>query len=88
MPIDHLPKIIDNEITKKKLIGFKILDINKGELGKIKYINSQTAQQLIYVSKDGNEFCFPMHDQFIVNINAEERIMKVKIPKELINLNS
>jgi len=88
LPIEFLPAIDENEMSDKQLIGFKILDINLGELGEITYINSQTAQQLIYVSKKEKEFCFPMHEQFIINVNTEKRIMKVKIPEELINLNS
>ena len=57
-----------------------------GELGKITFINSQTAQQLIYVNKDGKEFCFPWHEQFIRNIDAEKGVMEVEIPEELLNL--
>jgi 16S rRNA processing protein RimM len=88
LPIKFLPEINENKIPEKQLIGFKILDSNLGDLGKITYINSQTAQQLIYVSKEGKEFCFPMNKQFIININTEKKIMEVKIPEELVNLNS
>jgi 16S rRNA processing protein RimM len=88
LPIKFLPEIDKDEISRKQLIGFKILDIKLGELGEITYINSQTAQQLIYVSKEGKEFCFPMNKQFIININTEKRIMEVEIPEELVNLNS
>ena len=87
MPIEFLPEIDSNEISEKQLIGFKIVDINLGELGEISYINSQTAQQLIYVSKDGKEFCFPMHKQFIISVDSKKRIMEVTIPEDLINLN-
>ena len=58
-----------------------------GELGKVTFINSKTAQQLIYVSKDEKEFCFPWHKQFVKNIDAKKRIMKVEISEELLNLN-
>ena len=87
LPIKFLPEIDVTEISEKQLIGFKILDVNLGELGEITYINSQTTQQLIYVSKDRKEFCFPMHKQFIINVNPEEKIMEVSIPEDLINLN-
>jgi 16S rRNA processing protein RimM len=86
LPSNLLPKH-KKELSEKQLVGFKVLDITLGELGKINYINSQTAQQLIYVSKDGKEFCFPMHKQFIININSEKGIMEVNIPKDLISLN-
>jgi 16S rRNA processing protein RimM len=78
----------NNEFPEKQLLGFTIIDVKMGVLGEITYINSQTAQQLIYVSKEGKEFCFPMNKQFIININTEKKIMEVKIPEELVNLNS
>ena len=87
LPIEFLPEIDSNEISEKQLIGFKIVDIKLGELGEISYINSQTAQQLIYVSKDGKEFSFPMHKQFIISVDSKKRIMEVTIPEDLINLN-
>ena len=88
LPKDWIPETDENKITEKKLIGYSVIDINLGNLGEITYINSQTAQQLIYVSKDGKEFCFPMHEQFIINVNTEKGIMEVEIPEELVNLNS
>ena len=87
LPKDWIPETDEKEITEKKLIGYSVIDINLGDLGKITYINSQTAQQLIYVSKDGKEFCFPMHEEFVKRIDPREGIMEVEIPEELLNLN-
>jgi len=77
----------NNEFPEKQLLGFTIIDVKMGVLGEITYINSQTAQQLIYVSKDGKEFCFPKHEQFIKKIDVKEKIMEVEISKELLDLN-
>ena len=87
LPKDGMPETDEKEITEKKLIGYSVIDINLGNLGEITYINSQTAQQLIYVSKDGKEFCFPMHEEFVKRIDPREGIMEVEIPEELLNLN-
>ena len=87
LPKDLIPQENKNEITEKKLIGYSVIDINLGNLGKIAFINSQTTQQLIYVRKDEKEFCFPMHKQFLKEVNSKERIMKVEIPEELLSLN-
>lgn len=75
------------KLTKRKLVGYSVMDVNLSNLGKITYVNSQTLQHLIYVEKDGKEFCFPMHKEFVKGINEEARIMKVEIPKELLYLN-
>jgi len=85
LPKDWIPE--KNKFTEKKIIGYSVVDIHLGDLGKITFINSQTPQKLIYVKKDGKKFCFPMHEKFVKEINLKERIMKVKIPKEIIILN-
>ena len=88
LPSNFLAEIDKTKTSKKQLVGLKVLDIKLGDLGKITYVDKQTAQQLIYVNKERKEFCFPMHQQFIININTEKGIMEVEIPEELINLNS
>ena len=87
LPKEFIPKSDKLEITEKKLIGYTVLDVSHGELGKISYINTQTSQQLIYVEKEGNEFCFPMHEQFVKGISVKEGVMEVEIPEELLELN-
>ena len=91
----YLPKNILLEDKKKKpinnqeLIGFTVIDLKLGLLGEITYINSQTAQKLIYVAKEkeAEEFCFPMHKEFLKKIDLENKLIQVKVPKELIDLN-
>ena len=87
LPKNWIPKTDKDKITEKTLIGYSVIDINIGNLGRITFINSQTAQQLIYVSNNEKEFCFPMHKQFIKGVDSKEKIMKVEIPEELLNLN-
>ena len=87
LPKEFFSETDDNDISKKQLIGFLVIDIKMGELGKITFINSKTAQQLIYLHKDGNEFCFPWHEKFVKNIDAKKGIMEVEIPKEFLDLN-
>ena len=87
LPKEFLPVVDEIKISEKQLIGFKVIDINLGELGKITCVNSEIAQQLIYVSKNEREFCFPMHEHFILGIDTETKIMEVEIPEELLSLN-
>lgn len=76
-----------DEINDKKLIGYKVTDINSSDLGKVSYINSQSGQKVIYVEKNNSEFCFPMHKEFIKKIDTKKREIEVSIPKELLDLN-
>ncbi len=86
LPNKFLPKI-NKKTTENEVLGFKVIDELLGELGEISYINTQTTQKLIYVRTNENEFCFPMHKNFIINVNTKKKIMEVNIPKDLIYLN-
>jgi len=87
LPINLLPENHKEVACKNEIIGFKVLDANIGMLGQVSYIDSQTPQKLIYVRQDGKEFCFPMHENFITDIDIKYQTIKVRIPEELINLN-
>ena len=41
LPKEMLPKIDEDTITDKKLIGLSVIDISLGSLGKVSFINSQ-----------------------------------------------
>ena len=75
------------ENNEGHITNYRVFDIDKGELGKVDYVDTQTKQKLVYVIAEKNNFCFPMHEKFLLEINTEKKIITVKIPKELINLN-
>ena len=87
LPKKIFQKLIKNKTTNKNLVGYSVIDLNHGELGKVSYIDSKTVQKLLYVEKDGKEFCFPINDKFIKKTINNKRIIEVEIPKELIYLN-
>lgn len=87
LPTEFLTKNQKEKINEIQITGFKVIDINLGELGEVSSISSKTHQKLIYVKKEEKEFCFPMHEEFIIKINTEKQVIKVSIPEDLINLN-
>lgn len=87
LPKEILPKIDENTRTEKKLIGLSVIDISLGSLGKVSFINSQSAQKLIYVTNDEKVFCFPMHDKFVKKIDFSKDEIIVDIPEDIIELN-
>ena len=74
--------------NKEDIIGFSVIDIEKGYLGKISNINKKTSQHIIYVTqKNLDEFCFPLHENYVKNIDNNKNIIEVIISEEIINLN-
>ena len=75
------------KIKENDIIGYTISDIHLGFLGRIKFINTQTPQHIIYANHQDKEFCFPMHDKFVKKIDHENKIIHTSIPESIIYLN-
>ena len=86
----YLPKFILKEEDldyNKIIVGFDVIDKRLGKIGRVEFVNESTPQSLIIVKAGGREFFIPFHEQFVLNIILEKKIIQVDIPKELININ-
>ena len=86
LPLELLPKLEGNKFYFHEVIGFTIKDVNYGAVGTIKGINDSTAQALFEIDKDGVEILIPMNDQFIIEVNREQKTISVETPAGLIDL--
>ncbi|WP_295833126.1 ribosome maturation factor RimM [uncultured Winogradskyella sp.] len=86
LPLDLLPKLEGNKFYFHEVIGFKITDENFGEVGIIKSVNDSTAQALFEIDRNSIEILIPMNDEFIVNVDRENKTVFVNTPEGLIDL--
>ena len=49
LPLTALPKLNDDQFYFHEVIGFEVVDSNKGLIGTITYINDNTAQTLFVI---------------------------------------
>ena len=86
LPLEFLPKLADDKFYFHEIIGFKITDINYGNVGIITGINDTTSQALFEVDKDGIEILIPMNDAFIDKVDKPNKTIFVNTPEGLIDL--
>lgn len=67
-------------LTWPDLIGYSIHDDTQGNIGKVKAIDDTTINTLL-ILEDGR--LIPAHEDFIINIDAEHRILHVSLPEGL-----
>lgn len=63
---------------------FRVEDIHHGNLGEIVAVDDSTMNVLFVIEKDGEELLLPAHEEFIVDLDKEQRILKVDIPEGLL----
>ena len=86
LPIEELPKLEGKKFYYHEVIGFKVIDINHGEIGEITHINDQTPQHLFVVKSSGKEILIPINDDFILDLDRINKIVNLKIPEGLLKI--
>jgi 16S rRNA processing protein RimM len=76
----------DDEFLITDLKGFMVHDQTVGELGDIIEIHEYPQQFVAVVSYKFKEIMFPLNDDLIVEIDEENRILKVDLPEGLVDL--
>jgi len=86
LPNKFLPKLEDIN-PDKIIVGFDVTDKTLGRVGMVDFVNEKTPQKLIIVKDGEKEFFIPFHENFVINIDLENRILYIDIPEELMNIN-
>ena len=86
LPLELLPEKDGNDFYSHEVVGFLVVDEEKGELGNVREIIEYPTQSLIQIIKDGKEVLIPIHDDIIKEVNREEKKIYIKAPNGLIDM--
>ncbi|AZA48783.1 16S rRNA processing protein RimM [Chryseobacterium carnipullorum] len=86
LPLATLPKLTGKQFYYHEIIGFDILDENGKECGVIRSVNDQTAQNYFVTNLDGKEVVIPIIKDWILEVDREERFIKMQLPEGLIDV--
>ena len=86
LPNELLPELDDNDFYFKEIIGFTLVDEQKGEVGKISDVLEYPTQAVIQVMKDGKEILIPIHDDIIQKVNKKAKTLNINAPEGLIDM--
>ena len=86
LPNELLPQLDDDEFYYKEIIGFKLIDAEKGEIGAISDVLEYPTQAVIQVMKDKKEILIPIHDDIIQKVDKKAKTLNIKAPEGLIDM--
>jgi len=86
LPLASLPKLSGKQFYYHEIIGFEIFDQNDNNCGVIRSVNDQTAQVYFITNLDGKEVVIPMIKDWILDVDREERTIKMELPEGLIDV--
>lgn len=86
LPLDTLPELEDDAFYYHEIIGYKVIDSRKGEIGLIKNVNDSGMQALFEIDFDGKQILIPVVDEWILEVNKDEKFIRIETPEGLIEL--
>ena len=84
LPNEYLEQTSEENATLQDLVGFDVIDVEKGSLGTISEVDESTMNVLL-VLNDG-ALLIPANDAFVEHVDYPTRKIIVKIPDELLQL--
>lgn len=87
LPNTKMPVRDPDDFRYTDLIGFAVIDEQHGTLGVIKDVTEMPQQFIATLDlEEGKEMMFPLSDDLILGIDAEEKVLEVDLPEGLIDL--
>lgn len=86
LPNEMMPELEEDEFYYSEIVGFRLIDAEKGEIGQISDVLEYPTQAVIQVMKDGKEILIPIHDDIIEKVDKKAKVLNIKAPEGLIDM--
>lgn len=86
LPLSTLPKLTGNQFYYHEVIGFEILEEDGKTCGKIESVNDQTAQHYFVLNFAQKEIVIPIIKEWILEVNRDEKFIKMRLPEGLMDV--
>lgn len=86
MPLNTLPKLTGNNFYYHEVVGFEIREKDGKTCGTIVSVNDQTAQHYFILELAGKEIIIPIIKDWIIELNREEKYLKMNLPEGLMDV--
>ncbi len=85
-PETELPELPEGHFYFFEVIGYRVMDVEKGELGTVKDFLDGGAQDLLVMDYQGKEVLIPIQDEVVGLADHEAQTIEVELPEGLLEL--
>lgn len=86
LPLEVLPSLPESDFYYHEVIGFTLVDENKGNLGTVNQIYEGATQDLIGMEYKGKEILIPVVDEIVLNLDRQNKLLHVRLPEGLLEI--
>ena len=85
-PAKHVEVDGPGELTWDFFVGFRVEEVNHGDLGEVTEVDTATINTLFVVDHQGEELLIPAQEEFIQNIDQKHKVITMDLPEGLLAL--
>lgn len=85
-PSKHAEDAGQGELTWDFFVGFRVEEVNHGDLGEVTEVDTATINTLFVVDHQGEELLIPAQEEFILNIDQKHKVITMDLPEGLLAL--
>ena len=86
LPLSMLPPLTGNKFYYHEVIGFTVIDKEKGNIGICQDFIEVSQQPIMQIDFHGKEILIPAVDEFLKEIDREQKIIHIEAPDGLIDI--
>ena len=86
LPLDVLPETKGNEFYHFEISGFEVIDEKHGSIGTVEGVLDISGNPIIQIDCNGTEIMIPKQDDFIIETDRDNQILRIKAPDGLIEM--
>jgi 16S rRNA processing protein RimM len=86
LPLTMLPKLSGKQFYFHEVIGFRVLDMQYGEIGQVIDVIERHPQHVLVVAASRGEVLIPAANEIIVQLNREDQSIQVDCPEGLLDI--
>lgn len=86
LPLDALPDLGEGNYYFHEIVGFQVVDQERGELGTVKDVYTGGSQDLIAMDYQNQEVLIPINDELVPQVDKTKGTVYVKLPEGLLDL--
>ena len=86
LPLSFLPELDEDQFYYHEVIGYQVIDDRLGDIGIVKDVNDNGAQDLFVISFKDKEILVPIADDIITKVDKDQKTVYLNAPEGLIDL--
>lgn len=86
LTLDNLPELTNEQFYYHEIVGYQVIDEQRGPLGLVVSVATLPHQDLLVVDYQGREVLIPINNDIVQGIDRDPQTLRVRLPDGLLEV--